>query len=205
MTSRPQDGKTNKRPERRLADARHARRTDVDRSTPMPATGTSSPPHDVQTAKGLPRHSLAGGRERLVGLGRLERPTSRLSGVRSNQLSYRPKHGTVGTGHPPKGTLRPRPERLLAKGRADGGGLVTPDSQSRLSHGPRFCHGRARGGRGPRQTVGCAQTTTSAASAGLMGCLRKEVIQPQVPLRLPCYDFTPVADPTVDACLPLRG
>ena len=25
----------------------------------------------------------------------------------------------------------------------------------------------------------------------------KEVIQPQVPLRLPCYDFTPVADPTV--------
>ena len=30
--------------------------------------------------------------------------------------------------------------------------------------------------------------------------LRKEVIQPQVPLRLPCYDFTPVADPTVAAC-----
>ena len=27
--------------------------------------------------------------------------------------------------------------------------------------------------------------------------LRKEVIQPQVPLRLPCYDFTPVTDPTV--------
>jgi hypothetical protein len=27
----------------------------------------------------------------LVGLGRLERPTSRLSGVRSNQLSYRPR------------------------------------------------------------------------------------------------------------------
>ncbi len=31
--------------------------------------------------------------------------------------------------------------------------------------------------------------------------LRKEVIQPQVPLRLPCYDFTPVANPTVVACL----
>ena len=31
---------------------------------------------------------------------------------------------------------------------------------------------------------------------------RKEVIQPQVPLRLPCYDFTPVAEPTVVACLP---
>ena len=27
------------------------------------------------------------------------------------------------------------------------------------------------------------------------------MIQPQVPLRLPCYDFTPVADPTVVSCL----
>ena len=26
---------------------------------------------------------------------------------------------------------------------------------------------------------------------------RKEVIQPQVPLRLPCYDFTPVTNPAV--------
>ena len=31
--------------------------------------------------------------------------------------------------------------------------------------------------------------------------LRKEVIQPHVPVRLPCYDFTPVADPTVVGCL----
>ena len=30
--------------------------------------------------------------------------------------------------------------------------------------------------------------------------LRKEVIQPQVPLRLPCYDFIPVAEPTVASC-----
>ncbi len=28
---------------------------------------------------------------------------------------------------------------------------------------------------------------------------RKEVIQPQVLLRLPCYDFTPVANSTVDS------
>jgi len=31
------------------------------------------------------------------------------------------------------------------------------------------------------------------------------VIQPQVPLRLPCYDFTPVADLTVVGCLLRRG
>jgi hypothetical protein len=36
----------------------------------------------------------------------------------------------------------------------------------------------------------------------LTSALRKEVIQPQVPLRLPCYDFTPVADLTVDGCPP---
>ena len=33
-------------------------------------------------------------------------------------------------------------------------------------------------------------------------CLpRKEVIQPHLPVRLPCYDFTPVMKPTVDAVL----
>ncbi len=30
----------------------------------------------------------------------------------------------------------------------------------------------------------------------------KEVIQPQVPLRLPCYDFTPVMNHTVVIALP---
>ena len=34
-------------------------------------------------------------------------------------------------------------------------------------------------------------------------CLpRKEVIQPQLPLRLPCYDFTPITSPTFDGSLP---
>ena len=32
--------------------------------------------------------------------------------------------------------------------------------------------------------------------------LCKEVIQPQVPLRLPCYDFTPVMNHTVVSVLP---
>ena len=36
----------------------------------------------------------------------------------------------------------------------------------------------------------------------LLVILRKEVIQPQVPLRLPCYDFTPIAGRTVGSCLP---
>ena len=35
--------------------------------------------------------------------------------------------------------------------------------------------------------------------------LRKEVIQPQVPLRLPCYDFTPITGRTLGTCLPVNG
>jgi hypothetical protein len=32
--------------------------------------------------------------------------------------------------------------------------------------------------------------------------VRKEVIQPQVPLRLPCYDFTPITPHTFGTCPP---
>ena len=36
----------------------------------------------------------------------------------------------------------------------------------------------------------------------LMNCLhRKEVIQPHLPIRLPCYDLTPIIEPTFDGCL----
>jgi hypothetical protein len=34
------------------------------------------------------------------------------------------------------------------------------------------------------------------------GLLRKEVIQPHLPVRLPCYDFTPIANPTFDSSFP---
>ena len=30
---------------------------------------------------------------------------------------------------------------------------------------------------------------------------RKEVIQPHLPIRLPCYDFTPIANPTFGSAL----
>ena len=30
---------------------------------------------------------------------------------------------------------------------------------------------------------------------------RKEVIQPHLPIRLPCYDFTPIIEPTFDCAL----
>src|SRR5215218_900903 len=83
-----------------------------------------------------------------MGLGRFERPTSRLSGVRSNQLSYRP--AKIRDGCPFGSTLEPfgLPEGGLTRGS------------------------------------------------------RKEVIQPQVPLRLPCYDFAPVTELAFGGSLP---
>ena len=35
--------------------------------------------------------------------------------------------------------------------------------------------------------------------------LRKEVIQPHLPIRLPCYDFTPIINPTFDSSLQKVG
>jgi hypothetical protein len=40
------------------------------------------------------------------------------------------------------------------------------------------------------------------AGLSLVVLLRKEVIQPHLPVRLPCYDFVPIADPTFDGSLP---
>ena len=44
-----------------------------------------------------------------------------------------------------------------------------------------------------------AQTTTNDQEATpTQPILRKEVIQPHLPVRLPCYDFVPIANPTFD-------
>ena len=103
---------------------------------PRPRTGTSSPPHDVQRhdppspggggtgprSHGRPatgpahRAARTGRGPGLVGLGRLERPTSRLSGVRSNQLSYRPGAGQA-AGTPVAGRRRAAPVPGCVEGR----------------------------------------------------------------------------------------
>src|SRR5690606_15473428 len=85
--------------------------------------------------------------DRMVGLGGFEPPTSPLSGVRSNQLSY-------------------KPVRAGLAGRS----LKTKQRDSLM--------------------------------AGALKLLRKEVIQPHLPIRLPCYDFTPITGPTFAGSLP---
>ncbi len=49
---------------------------------------------------------------------------------------------------------------------------------------------------------GSGRSPCPAVAGGLL--VRKEVIQPQVPLRLPCYDFIPITIHTLGTCPP-RG
>ena len=44
-------------------------------------------------------------------------------------------------------------------------------------------------------------TSLSISTLHILRFLRKEVIQPQVLLRLPCYDFTPIIYPTLGGWL----
>ena len=41
----------------------------------------------------------------------------------------------------------------------------------------------------------------STVKNSLLDFLRKEVIQPHLPIRLPCYDLTPITEPTFDGCV----
>ena len=54
---------------------------------------------------------------------------------------------------------------------------------------------RKSSARGPSKL----SSDTPGRHSGLLP--RKEVIQPQLPLRLPCYDFTPITSPTFDGSL----
>ena len=68
-------------------------------------TGSNRRPPECKSgalpAELRPQTGSSPDRQIMVGLGRLERPTSPLSGVRSNHLSYRPSRtGTIPKGHP---------------------------------------------------------------------------------------------------------
>ncbi len=54
----------------------------------------------------------------------------------------------------------------------------------------------------PRRVIAMGSEAGAVPDVPLAGLPRKEVIQPQLPLRLPCYDFTPVTSPTFDGSLP---
>ena len=48
----------------------------------------------------------------------------------------------------------------------------------------------------PHNTNGCGRLPGHPKRVPVL--LRKEVIQPHLPVRLPCYDLVPIASPTFD-------
>ena len=76
------------------------------------------------------------------------------------------------------------------------GGTVRPASEA-------GCWAGTGGGRGRRQSRPMFRSASGRLGLPDHGrgiILRKEVIQPQVPLRLPCYDLVPITGFTFGAC-----
>jgi hypothetical protein len=109
----------------------------------------------------------------LVGLVGLEPTTPALSTRCSNQLSYRPARQRAFFVREPAG-LCSRRYTINTCG-----------------------HGQLPHRRPSPQRSGLQRPSCSAFPAPRCLCSRKEVIQPHLPVRLPCYDFTPVTNPTV--------
>ena len=163
----------------------------------------------------------------LVGSSGLEPPTSRLSGARSNHLSYEPIQfpRCISSLIP---TRRFR-LRQLAAGGDDGNRthdpLLAGQVLSQLSYTPVSLRGELNNLYGHSKLNNnkliLAFRLTLSLAVFIFGFLlysiltisshitcaeylvlhRKEVIQPHLPIRLPCYDFTPITNPTFDSAL----
>ena len=73
---------------------------------------------------------------------------------------------------------------------------LSPDPCESAKRAPPGGEARTTG----RSTLG-AINASSPPKARDSDLPRKEVIQPHLPVRLPCYDFVPITDPTFDGCL----
>jgi hypothetical protein len=162
----------------------------------------------------------------VVGPDGIEPSTSPLSGVRSSHLSYGPglppawwswsgsnrrppecKSGALPT------ELQPLIENLIEASWMQRSGDQPPTASEKLSYSPSgdperahcLClssdsgswSGTAVSYFGPVYTQQRPFSETPPTFS-----LRKEVIQPQVLLRLPCYDFTPIMNHTLGRCSP---
>ena len=113
-----------------------------------------------------------------MGLSGLEPPTSRLSGVRSNQLSYKPKVWRPSTF--PYRLQYSIIDRLCLNHRVRNGNGCVPKTHH-------------------HQKCFVVNWQLDNNNILYLFFLRKEVIQPHLPIRLPCYDFTPVIGSTFDS------
>ena len=128
----------------------------------------------------------------MVGLSRFELLTPRLSSVCSNQLSYRPSSPpprvTAALSPLSKNQLAPILSKLDRRARQQ-----NRLTSCQIDHRVRVRYSLMLGLKTENDTK--HQTLFS----------RKEVIQPQVLLQLPCYDFTPITNHTLGTYLPRTG
>ena len=120
----------------------------------------------------------------MVGLSRFELLTPRLSSVCSNQLSYRPLGPT-------------RAQLTVSKSRSENPLRPVLSKLDRRANQHQPCEYQI-----DLEVARNPKLGAFAPSPGLRQDSRKEVIQPQVLLQLPCYDFTPITDHTLGACPP---
>jgi hypothetical protein len=142
-----------------------------------------------------------------VGLSRFELLTPRLSSVCSNQLSYRPKPLQSLTTFQ-RASPSPRLRRVETRSSPARSGRPFDDlsassrSERRriLSKLDRTCVHSLRAP--DRSIFKRLRSMLRLRALSSFGDSRKEVIQPQVLLQLPCYDFTPITNHTLGAYLP---
>ena len=117
----------------------------------------------------------------VLGSSGLEPPTSRLSGARSNQLSYEPLWRWWDS--------NPWPPACRA-------GALPTELHPHLVFFVALClffqWASSHSLKIEQQSITSYTPIKSPSCLWLAVLLRKEVIQPHLPIRLPCYDFTPV-------------
>jgi hypothetical protein len=143
-----------------------------------------------------------------VGAPGLEPGTSALSGPRSNHLSYAPMRHLITTTVPvalcPRRSARkpskPPESRRTAPVSSPSPLAPLPAPQPLTGEEPEArCPDRDGS---PETSLTRLDTLQHSRGRPERQLPRKEVIQPQLPLRLPCYDFVPITSPALDGCLP---
>ncbi len=158
----------------------------------------------------------------MVGPGGLEPPTSSLSGMRSSQLSYGPElplwwSWSGSNRRPPECKSGALPAELQPLKILIEASWMQKPGVKPMALSEKLGNSKWRSGSGSPipcgidglEWNGCS-LLVHAVHSNVFGLsktpptfsLRKEVIQPQVLLRLPCYDFTPIMDHTLGRCPP---
>ena len=126
----------------------------------------------------------------------------------ASTLQFSNHHTTPPQAPTPQGARPGRRERNTTPDKGPGG----PGTQQ---HAPHHCpptpQGRRRldpfpasKGRHPARRPGKGSIPSSAHHRAPTKLRRKEVIQPHLPVRLPCYDLVPITSLTLDGSIPQR-